>query len=453
VVFPDTVRIPQFGSQQLSAALVDSVGYPVPGVALAYVPGDETMLAVTNAGLVTSIGPAGETKVTVGGGGLTRDVPVEIEAVPSAVIVTPAVIRLRQGTSGQLTVVILDAAGDTVPDPVLAFAAQDQQIASVSPTGQVQGQGPGITQITVSCGEASANVSVTVIDAAILASTFYGGRPFGVAIAASGAGYVLSQDLDQVARFTLPDTSIGGTTSLGDDPTDADFDPAGATLYVTNQFSGYVSVVNVATNAEVGAIPIPRGSLFRVRVAPDGSRLWVTTNVGIAYVVDLSSGAVIDSVAVGAVPNGIAFHPTEPIVYVSDAAGGSVLEISTTTNTVLRTFAVGGIPQGIVVRGDGSELYVANEWLGLQVWNAVTGTSIATVGLGGGGFGIALSPDESRIVVTQPGLGRVQFVDRATRTVVKAVVTAGMPRRAAFAPDGSVVVVPNEGNWFDFIAN
>jgi DNA-binding beta-propeller fold protein YncE len=211
--------------------------------------------------------------------------------------------------------------------------------------------------------------------------------------------------------------------------------------------------VNVAANAEVGAIPIPRGSLFRVRVAPDGSRLWVTTNVGIAYVVDLSSGAVIDSVAVGAVPNGIAFHPTEPIVYVSDAAGGSVLEISTTTNTVLRTFAVGGIPQGIVVRGDGSELYVANEWLGLQVWNAVTGTSIATVGLGGGGFGIALSPDESRIVVTQPGLGRVQFVDRATRTVVKAVVTAGMPRRAAFAPDGSVVVVPNEGNWFDFIAN
>jgi DNA-binding beta-propeller fold protein YncE len=87
------------------------------------------------------------------------------------------------------------------------------------------------------------------------------------------------------------------------------------------------------------------------------------------------------------------------------------------------------------------------------VWNAVTGASITTVNLSGGGFGIALSPDDTRIVVTQPASGRVRFVDRATRTIVKTVVTSGMPRRAAFAADGSIVVVPNEGDWFDVISN
>jgi YVTN family beta-propeller protein len=453
IVFPDTVRIQQFGTQQLAVTVVDADGNPMTGFTFAYTSQAQSLASVSSAGLVTSLGPAGETAVTVGGAGLTRQVPVEVEPIPSVVIVTPGSVRIRQGTSGQLTVVVLDATGDTIADPAVTFAVANPAIATVSPAGQIQAQTPGTTQITVSCGNADGNVSVTVTDGAILGSTFFGGRPFGVAIAASGAGYVLSQDLNQIARITLPDTNIGPTIPLGIDPTDADFHPSGATLYVTNQFSGYVSVVDVATNAQVGTISIPSGSLFRVAVAPDGSTLWVTTNVGIAYVVDLGTAEVIDSVAVGAVPNGIAFHPTDPIVYVSDAAGGGVREISTTTNLVLRTFAVGGIPQDIAVSADGSELYIANESLGLQVWNAVTGASITTVNLSGGGFGIALSPDDTRIVVTQPASGRVRFVDRATRTIVKTVVTSGMPRRAAFAADGSIVVVPNEGDWFDVISN
>ncbi|HET7039763.1 MAG TPA: hypothetical protein VFH97_07735, partial [Gemmatimonadales bacterium] len=108
---------------------------------------------------------------------------------------------------------------------------------------------------------------------------------------------------------------------------------------------------------------------------------------------------------------------------------------------------------GLAVAADGSELYIANEASGLQVWDLDTGMSITTVNLGGGAFGLALSPDDAVLAATQPSLGRVQLVNRATRTISKTVVTMGTPRRVAFAPDGSVLVVPNEGHWFDIIEN
>jgi YVTN family beta-propeller protein len=234
--------------------------------------------------------------------------------------------------------------------------------------------------------------------------------------------------------------------------TAAAFHPGGATVDGTNQFSQSVSIVDVATNAEVGTLPV-NGSPFAIWVSPDGAPLWVTANTDSVFVIELATEQLIASIPVDAAPNGIAFHPTDSIVYVSAALGGTVHEISTASHTVLRTFAVGGIPQGLAVSADGSELYIANEASGLQVWDAETGASITTVALGGGGFGLALSPDGARLAVTQPALGRMRFVSRAARTIFKTVITGGQPRRVAFAADGSVVVVPNEGGWFDVIRN
>jgi YVTN family beta-propeller protein len=452
VVFPDPLVLSQFETQQLAPALLDTLGNPITGIAFAFTSDDEAIAVVSDDGLVSSVGPAGETVVTVGGGGLTRDVPVVVTPTPSSFAVTPFPIRVGAGKSLQVTVAVLDATGDTIPDAEVTFATLDPAVATVSPTGQVQGLVQGSTQLVVASGSLSTGVPVTVLDPAIVASTVVAGRVFGVAIAPSGAGYVLYQDINAMVRITLPAAGVVTTVSIGTGPTAAAFHPDGATAYVTNQFGGTVSVVNVAANMETGTIAV--GSFpFVLGVTPDGSELWVTRAGGRVMVADLPTGAIVDSVSVGAVPNGIAFHPSEPMVYVSSAGTGEVAEISTTTKAVLRTFDVGGTPQGLAVAPDGSELYIANEASGLQVWDLDTGMSITTINLGGGAFGLALSPDGAVLAATQPPMGQVQLVNRGTRTISKTVITMGTPRRVAFAPDGSVLVVPNEGHWFDIIEN
>jgi YVTN family beta-propeller protein len=452
VIFPDSVTISQFGTQQLAPAVVDTLGNPIPGITFAFTSQDEAIAVVSEDGLVRSVGPAGETGVRVGGGGLTRDVPVEVRSTPTTLVVTPRPVRVPQGRSVQLTVQVLDAVGDTMPGADLTFSAQNPAIATVSPGGEVQGQTQGSTAITVSSGDLSLEVGVTVLDPAILASTPVAGRVFGVAVAASGAGYVLYQDINSIVRITLPGTDVVTTVSVGHGPTAAAFHPDGATAYVTNQFSGTVSIVNVASNMQTGIIAVT-GDPFVVGVAPDGAELWVTLNTDKVLVASPATGQVLDSVVVGAVPNGIAFHPSQPVVYVSSAGAGTVAEINTTTKTVVRTFTVGGVPQGLAVATDGSELYIANEASGLQVWDLGTGMSVTTVNLGGGAFGLALSPDGTVLAATQPALGRVHLVNRATRAISRTVITWGVPRRVAFSADGTRLVVPNEGAWFDIIAS
>jgi YVTN family beta-propeller protein len=390
--------------------------------------------------------------VTAGGGGLTRQVPVVVTSVPSAVVVTPASLRLPQGSNAQLASAVLDAVGDTIPGAALTFLSGNEAIATVSPGGLVGAAGAGTTVLTVTSGDAEATVPVTVVDASILATTALGGRPFGVAVAASGAGYVLQQDLASMARITLPGSQVVTSVMVGMVPTAVAFHPTGATAYVTNQAGGSVSVVDVASNTVTGTIAVG-GSPFVVAVAPDGLTLWVTEGSGKVFVVDLGTASVVDTVVVGSAPNGIVFHPADPLVYVSAAGSATVSEINTATNTVVRTFTVGGTPQGIAVALDGSELYIANEVTSLQIWDLVTGLSITTVDLGGDAFGLALSPDGSRLAVTQPGAGNVVLVNRVARTIARTVVTGGIPRRVAFSPDGTRLVVPNEGNWFDLIAN
>lgn len=451
VVFPDTVRIPQFGSQQLAAALIDSVGVPLPGVTFAFTAQNSAIAVVSNAGVVESVGPAGEASVTVGGGGLTRGVPVFVAPVPSQVVITPAYVRVPQGKSVQVVAVVKDAVGDPIPDADVVFTTGNGLIATVSPGGEVTGVGLGTTQLTVTGEGISAGALVTVVDSAIIASTPLGGRPFGVAVAASGAGYVLQQDLARMARITLPSAGVVTSVAVGAVPTAAAFHPDGATAYVTNQFSQSVSVVDVASNSVTRTFSVS-GDPFYVAAAPDGARLWVTLNTGTVVVIELATGQPVATIPVGSAPNGIAFHPTQPIAYVSAAWAGTVSEVSTATLVILRTFPVGGSPQGLAIAPDGAELYIANEGFGLQIWDPVADTAITTVNIGSGAFGLALSPDNTRLAVTLPS-GQVTFIDRATRMITKTVVTGGLPRRIAFGPGGTVVVVPNEAGWFDLVAN
>ena len=275
------------------------------------------------------------------------------------------------------------------------------------------------------------------------------GGPFGVAISRAGVAYVGRHFVDLLTRFNLPDSLPAAHLGTGRDVVDVAFDPGGTIAYYTNQFTSSVGVVNVGTDATVATIPVS-GNAWRVKVSSDGARVYATTNTGNLVVIDAASRSVLRTVSLGAELNGIAGHPSDTLVYLTSFTTGRMFEVNTRT-FVSRVANASGAPQDIALSRDGTEMYIANESGFLDVRSVVTGERIAQVTLAGGGFGLAVSPDEAQLYVTIPGSGKVQVIDRASRAPLFTIATSGTPRRVAFDRRGALAIVANESGWVDFI--
>jgi YVTN family beta-propeller protein len=86
--------------------------------------------------------------------------------------------------------------------------------------------------------------------------------------------------------------------------------------------------------------------------------------------------------------------------------------ISTATNTVSETVSVGSAPYGVAVTPDSSRVYVANFGAGsVSVISTATNTVSATATVGSSPYGVAVSPDSSRVYATNAGAGTVSVID------------------------------------------
>lgn len=371
--------------------------------------------------------------------------------VVAALLVSPDSVNLEEGANQQLVATALDSAGNQVTGVAVSFTTGDTAVVAVTAGGLVTGRRMGAGAVTARSGSVSTRVPVVVREAIAtqLTPVPVSGRPFGTAVSSAGVVYATRQDADSLARIDLPAVTITGGVPVGRDPGDVVFSPSGTAAYVTNFLAQSVGFVSVGTGTQTATVPTP-GNAYRLSLSADGSSLYVTAEAAVVLVINTATRAVLDTIPVGSAPNGIAWHPNGTLLYVSSAGTGTVAEINTGTNTVVRTISVGGVPQDIAVSPDGATLYVADETGNVRVVTLSTG-AVALIPLGGGGFGMGLSPGGSYLYVTLPGAGLVKVVDRVERVVVRTVFAGGVPRRVAFHPASRTVVVPNEGGWVDLI--
>ena len=170
---------------------------------------------------------------------------------------------------------------------------------------------------------------------------------------------------------------------------------AGQQLYVANRAAGVLTVVDTATNAVRGTIPIDDGPPQYVAFSRDGTRAYVSVfseqnsgqnnAVNRVVVVDTLRGGVVASIPVGTRPYALAVTPdaTGSEVWVPNHDAASVSIIDTATNTVTRTLPVAPNPHWVAFSPDGTFAYTAN-----HESNLITVLDVATktvVGAGAGG--------------------------------------------------------------------
>jgi YVTN family beta-propeller protein len=228
--------------------------------------------------------------------------------------------------------------------------------------------------------------------------------------------------------------------------------------YITNQNPNTVSVIDTATDTVIATIPVgvtPVG----VAVSPDGSKVYVT-NVSdtTVSVIDTATNTVSATVPVGLRPFGVAVSPDGSKVYIANEFADTVSVIDTVTNTVIGSpISVGPFPAGVAVTPDGSKVYVANNGADtVSVIETATNTVSATITLGltprcnqprPCAMAVAVSPDGSKVYVTNELANTVSVIDTATDTVSATIPVGLGPIGVAVKPDGSKVYVAN------FLAN
>jgi YVTN family beta-propeller protein len=193
-------------------------------------------------------------------------------------------------------------------------------------------------------------------------------------------------------------------------------------VYVTNEVSGDLSVIDPATHKTVATLPLakrPRG----IRVASDGTQLYIAL-----------SGSPIS-------PPGTDESKLPPPDRAADGIG--VVQVKNLTlGTILRGPQD---PEQTSVSRDGTRLYIANEDKATaSVLEIASGKTVAEFEVGGEPEGVTTSPDGRFVYVTSEEDNQVSVIDTAANRVIEQFRVGPRPRDSAFLPDSSRAYVTSE---------
>lgn len=214
--------------------------------------------------------------------------------------------------------------------------------------------------------------------------------------------------------------------------------PDGTRAYVSNVCSNSVSVINTATDqvvATIGGLNFPLGIVFSL----DGTRAYVavggSTSSGPSAisVIDTSTNTVLTTIGVGPQPHNLALTPDGTRLYVANESDGqstgSITVIDATTNAITATIPSSGAGTGWpAVTPNGIQVYVSNrDSNSVTVIDASSNTITATVPVGIEPNGVVVRPDGTRVYVASnstadPSSNGVSVIGTSNRSVVDTVV-------------------------------
>jgi len=222
---------------------------------------------------------------------------------------------------------------------------------------------PGIYYVTVTAtsdgNPAQSQTLTQVIHAPLTANRASSSSNIVFDRNSGGRVWVVNQDNNSVSAFSAADNAKLGEIAVGAGPRTLAVAPGGA-VWVVNKHAATISVISPATMSVTQTLPLPYASQpFGIAFAPTGGFAFVALEAkGQLLKLDVNSGAVLATLAVGKSPRHVSVSADGAIVYVSrfvtpplpgentasvqpGAAGGEVLVISAANLSLTKTITLG----------------------------------------------------------------------------------------------------------------
>jgi len=224
-------------------------------------------------------------------------------------------------------------------------------------------------------------------------------------------------------------------------------------LYVVNNVSSSVSVIDLATLGTVAEVPTgerphdvnvdPRGRYFYVTV------LFTEQSDDLLQIFDVNTHALVASVVTGHQPVHVVPDHAGERLYVSNEAASTLSVISVPEFKVIETVKLKGRgPHGLVLTPDGRFVLTPNRRTGDISRVDLARHQVDRIGLPPGAkpMAMGITGDGKSAYVTDVGLNRVHKIDMAQKTVVASLPVGILPMEAPVHPTRPFLYIPCMGS-------
>jgi YVTN family beta-propeller protein len=242
---------------------------------------------------------------------------------------------------------------------------------------------------------------------------------------------------DGIGVVDLATNRLVRTLQSGQDPESFDLSRDDTTLYVSNEETAEMTVLELPSGDTRARVPVgsePEGVTLR----PDGKAVYVTSERDNQLtIIDTNTLGTLGRMSTGIRPRTVVFTSDGHVGFVTNEGEGSVTVFDAERNAPLATIVVtqnsptpaGPRPMGAVLSRDDKWLYVTTGRGGsVAVIDVVAKKQIRSIdGVGNRPWGIALSRDGMRVYTANGTSNDFSIVNVATGNVDKRIQLGGLP--------------------------
>jgi YVTN family beta-propeller protein len=254
----------------------------------------------------------------------------------------------------------------------------------------------------------------------------------------------LAHRITSVAKPT-----VTGTIKVGNEPEGVAVSPDGRTIYVANQSSHVLSIVDAASH-HVTSVTLRNTPRF-VTTSRDGRLIFVSmyendlAGSGVA-VVDATTHRVVRNLSTGKQPYALSIGP-DGKVWVPIHSAGRVEIYDPGTLKADGRITTPANPHAVGFSGDLMRAFTPDhESNVVSAIDMNTGKVLRSIPVSEAPHSLAVSPDGRRVLVACFGANAAEMIDAATLKVTGPIKVGKEPQSAAFAADGGHGYLVNEGD-------
>lgn len=275
---------------------------------------------------------------------------------------------------------------------------------------------------------------------------------YDVELAPVGAPQILEVSVEVQPHYASTEVNPGDNSAT--ETTTVNLVQTPSYVYVVNQSSNNVSVVDPGTDQVVATIPVGLNP-YAAAITPDGSEVWVTHSAGSVDIISTASNtAAVGAVSVGSALWDLAFSPDGATAYFSRNSSGAITVVDVASRSVSKTITGLSFPRGIAVLPDGSKAYVAGN-AAVFVLELTGNTLSNSIAVDGQAYFVAAAPDNSAVYVTQDpstGPGLLRTIDTGSDALVGPGIAVGSsPYPVELNPTGTEAYVADGSGTLYFV--
>lgn len=249
--------------------------------------------------------------------------------------------------------------------------------------------------------------------------------------------YVANQFSNTISVIDIDKSKVEKNIDVGNSPYDVDVNPFSNRIYSSNRDSNTISVIDgftnkALTNIRVGNSPLGIG----INLAT--SWIYVANlDSKTITVIDAIDNKIIRSLNYASIPYDIVINPHTNKVYISDLGKDSVLVLEGSNNTLVSTIPVGSKPSVLALNTETNTIYVSNfRNDSISVINGTSNKIEKSINVGDNPVGIAVNPRTNKIyvnnLVNNLEDNTISVINGATNKVIKniplehAIVASGV---------------------------